>query len=115
MNWFKTFFRGWVMLLLFFIPALAAACRLLWMICSGDMEGGKRALRGVDMAINACALRGNPFETVSSNCGRNPTAWWARVVIWITDRIEAGHCAGAAVQEAPLLKLIAEHREKERL
>ncbi len=109
-NWWKTFCRGWIMLALFIIPAVAGLVRLVWMICSGDLEGAKRGLTGLDMAINATALRGNPFETISSHCGRIKTTWWACGIIWITDWLEKDHCTGAAAKEAPLLELIAKHK-----
>src|SRR6478672_5313217 len=103
--------RGMILYLLLLVPRIAGELRFFWMLFSGDEAGGKRALRGMDMAANASALAGNPFETVSSHCGRVKTTWWARGIIWITDRVDRpGHCVGSAEKEAPLLALIERHR-----
>jgi hypothetical protein len=105
--------RGLILFLLLFPLLLVGLVRFFIMLVLGDEAAGKRALRGLDMAANATALDGDPFETVSSHCGRIKTTWWARGVIWITDRVDQpGHCAGAAEYEAPLLKLIHEFKSQ---
>lgn len=111
--WGKTMFRGLVLWLLLLVPRLAGEIRFFWMLLLGDEVAAKRALRGMDMSGNASALAGNPFETISSHCGRVQTTWWARGVIWITDRVDQpGHCVGSNLQEQPLLDLIDAHRNK---
>lgn len=107
----KIIFRGLVLLVLL-VPCLAAGFfRFLWMLATGDLEAAKRALRAYDMAANASALAGNPFETMSSHCGRVQTTWWAKGVIWITDIVDQpGHCVGANIKEQPLLDLIEKFR-----
>lgn len=105
--------RGLILLGLLLPLLLVGLIRFFWMLLIGDEVAGKRALRGMDMAANASALAGDPFETVSSHCGRVKTTWWARGVIWITDRVDQpGHCAGAAEHEAPLLELIRQFKNQ---
>jgi hypothetical protein len=105
--------RGLILLALL-LPLLAAGLvRFAWMLITGDELAGKRALRGLDMAANACALAGNPFETVSSHCGRIQSTWWAKAIIWITDHVDKpGHCVGSAVHEAGLLLLIDNYKSE---
>lgn len=104
--------RGLILLALLLPCLLLGLLRFLWMLVAGDEVAGKRALRGLDMAANASVLAGSPFETISSHCGRVQTTWWARGVIWITDRVDRpGHCVGAAAKEQPLLELIDGHRK----
>lgn len=99
--------RGLILLALLFPCLVLGLLRLLYMLASGDEASARRALRALDMAANANALAGSPFETMSSHCGRVQTTWWARGVIWITDRVDRpGHCVGAAAHERPLLQLI---------
>lgn len=106
-NWTKTFVRGWILWWLLLVPRIIGELRLLWMINSGDLAGAKKALHGVDICVNATALRGSPYETVSSHCGRVQTTWWAKGIIWITDRVDQpGHCVGANKKEQPILDMI---------
>ncbi len=103
--------RGLTLLALLSPVLLIGLARFLWMLAAGDADAGKRALRAYDMAANASALAGNPFETLSSHCGRVRSTWWARGIIWITDRVDQpGHCVGANAKEQPLLDLIDKHR-----
>lgn len=107
----KLIWRGLILFALLLPVLVFGLFRFLWMLASGDHDAAKRALRGYDMAANASALAGNPFETVSSHCGRVKTTWWARGCIWITDAVDQpGHCEGAAAKEAQLLELIKNHR-----
>ncbi len=107
--------RGLTLLVLLVPLLVMGLFRFFWMLALGDEPAGKRALRGLDMAANASALAGNPFETVSSHCGRVQTTWWARGVIWITDRVDRpGHCVGAASYEAPLLQVIDDFQKQSR-
>lgn len=115
MSRFTLILRGLILYALLLPVQIAGHLRFFWMLATGDEAAGKRALRGFDMAANASALAGNPFETVSSHCGRVKTTWWARGVIWITDRVDRpGHCEGAAAHEAPLLQLIDQIRSSKR-
>lgn len=108
----KLILRGLVLLALLLPCLLLGLFRFLWMLVVGDEVAGKRALRGLDMSANASALAGNPFETMSSHCGRVQSTWWAKGVIWITDRVDRpGHCVGANAEEQPLLDLIETHRK----
>jgi hypothetical protein len=103
--------RGLILWALLFVPRLAGEFRFFWMLVTGDSDAAKRALRAYDMAANASALAGNPFETMSSHCGRVRTTWWARGVIWITDHVDRpGHCVGANAKEQPLMDLIETYR-----
>lgn len=108
----KIIFRGLVLLCLLAPCLIAGLFRFFWMLLAGDVAAAKGALRAYDMAANASALAGNPFETMSSHCGRVKTTWWARGVIWITDRVDQpGHCIGSNANEQPLLDLIANHKK----
>lgn len=108
----KIIFRGLVLLCLLLPCLWAGFFRFLWMLATGDADAGKRALRAYDMAANASALAGNPFETMSSHCGRVRTTWWARGIIWITDKVDQpGHCVGANAKEQPMLDLIDKHKQ----
>jgi hypothetical protein len=105
--------RGLALLCLLLPCLLVGLVRFFWMLATGDEVSGKRALRGLDMAANASALAGNPFETMSSHCGRVQSTWWARGIIWVTDKVDQpGHCLGANLQERPLLDLIEAYRTR---
>lgn len=111
MKWYKTLFRGIILLFLLALPLIFGFFNFLWMLVTNQHEAAKRVLRAYDMAANASALKGNPFETMSSHCGRVQTTWWAKGIIWITDRVDQpGHCVGSNVKEQPILDMIESMR-----
>jgi len=63
-------------------------------------------VRALDHFVNATLFNGYAWESVSSHAWRMRERRWARVVIWITDVFQQGHCRRANKREQALVDLV---------
>jgi hypothetical protein len=78
---------------------------LMWVGLFGRNERGRAGVRALDHFVNASVFNGYAWESVSSHAWRERHRRWARVVIWITDRLQHGHCMRANRREQPMVDL----------
>lgn len=73
---------------------------------AGNTARGRAGVRALDHFVNATVFNGYAWESISSHAWRERHRRWARVVIWITDKFQAGHCQRANKREQPLVELV---------
>lgn len=86
-----------VLWLPFSIGCLVAILVSLAAILLEENDYGKDVLRAMDKLL-AAVLGFSGFFTLSAECGIAATAPWVQLR-WVLDKIQAGHCAGAARNE----------------
>lgn len=72
----------------------------------GPVSRGRAGVRALDHFVNAAVFNGYAWESVSSHAWRERHRWWARVVIWVTDRFQQDHCRRANKREQPVVDLV---------
>ncbi|PSJ48348.1 hypothetical protein [Zobellella taiwanensis] len=73
----------------------------------GRVERGRAGVRALDHFVNASVFNGYAWESVSSHAWRErENKWWARFVIWLTDKFQQDHCKRANKREQPLVDLM---------
>ncbi|MEW5838785.1 MAG: hypothetical protein AB1717_08130 [Pseudomonadota bacterium] len=82
---------------------------------TGRNERARHGVRAMDHFVNASVFNGYAWESVSSHAWRErENKRWARMVIWLTDRLQKGHCMRANRREQPVIDLILQkglHRQ----
>lgn len=96
---------GLILFILFLVQTVAGYCLLPFCILWSP-ERFKEALRSIDQFNNAFWLNGLGRESVSSHSWRARAAPWARFVVWLTDKLQAGHCQEANRHEQPVVDFI---------
>lgn len=86
--------------------AVLAACLLPLLILWGPLPQARQTLRTWDELANAGLFNGSAYESLSSHAWRDRSRWWAKGIIWITDRLQPGHCAGAFESERAIVEFI---------
>ena len=86
--------------------AVSGYLMLLWVGFFGQTERGRAGVRALDHFVNATLFNGYAWESVSSHAWRMRERRWARVVIWITDVFQQGHCRRANKREQALVDLV---------
>lgn len=86
-----------VLWLPFSLGALAAIIVSLLAILLEENAYGKDVLRAMDKVL-AAVLGFSGFFTLSAECGVAKTQPWIGLR-WLLDKIQAGHCEGAAKNE----------------
>lgn len=81
---------------------------LVWVGFFGRNERGRAGVRALDHFVNATVFNGYAWESVSSHAWRERHRRWARVVIWVTDHFQKGHCQRANKREQPMVDLALE-------
>jgi hypothetical protein len=81
---------------------------LVWVGFFGRNERGRAGVRALDHFVNATVFNGYAWESVSSHAWRERHRRWARVVIWVTDHFQNGHCQRANKREQPMVDLALE-------
>lgn len=97
---------GLILWLLLLPLAVLGFFMLPLLILFAAVTRAKPALRAWDHFANAVVFAGSPYESLSSHSWRARDRWWAKAVIWITDRLEAGHCQEANRREQPVVDAI---------
>lgn len=100
---------GLILYALFLLPTVVGYVLLPFAILL-DPARMKEAIRVVDQFNNAFWLNGSGRESVSSHSWRERGAWWARFVIWLTDKLEKGHCKEANRHEQRIQDFINQSR-----
>lgn len=72
----------------------------------GRTDRGRAGVRALDHFVNAALFNGYAWESVSSHAWRERHQCWARVVIWLTDHLQKGHCQRANKREQPIVELM---------
>lgn len=98
---------GFILLFLLSPLVFLAIVALPALIAFASVERAKPALRAWDHMANAGLFAGSPYESLSSHAWRDRTRWWAKVVIWVTDLFQKGHCQEANGHEQPVVDAIA--------
>ena len=81
----------------------------------GNVGRGRAGVRGLDHFVNAAVFNGNAWESVSSHAWRvQDKHFWARSVIWITNKFQQDHCRRANKREQPILDLVVHKRLHEK-
>lgn len=86
-----------VLWLPFSIGAIASVLVSLAAILMEENEYGKDVLRAMDKTL-AAVLGFSGFYTLSAECGVAAIRPWTSLR-WLLDKIQAGHCEGAAKNE----------------
>lgn len=103
---------GGLILYALFLPLAPLAYLLLPVMIVWNPVRAKEALRSVDQFCNAFWTNGSGRESLSSHAWRDANgseSVWARFVVWLTDKIQAGHCQEANRHEQPIQEFIANH------
>jgi hypothetical protein len=72
----------------------------------GSARRARAGVRALDHFVNASVFDGYAWESISSHAWRKRERWWAKCVIWITDRFQKDHCKRANKREQPVVDLI---------
>lgn len=87
--------------------AIAGYLMLVLIGIGGPTARGRAGVRALDHFVNATLFNGYAWESVSSHAWRaRDERRWARVIIWITDRFQPGHCRRANKREQPVVDLV---------
>lgn len=86
--------------------ALLGYLIIVWVGFLGRTERGRAGVRALDHFVNATVFNGNAWESISSHAWRERHRRWARVVIWITNRLQTDHCRRANKREQPVVDLV---------
>lgn len=103
-----------IILMLLTTASVVAYLHLILRCVFHPDDRAKEILIGLDVFCNAGMFGGSRWETVSSHTGReikNET-WWALILRWVLDHIEAGHCESSNAVEQPVLDLLEKHGHK---
>lgn len=72
----------------------------------GRTERGRAGVRALDHFVNATLFNGYAWESISSHAWRVRERRWAKIVIWVTDHFQEGHCRRANKREQPIVDLV---------
>lgn len=92
----------WFLLLL---PALGALF-IVPFLALFNPRRAKEPIRAIDQLVNAFWFNGYGRESLSSHSWRERHKWWARFVVWFTDKMVAGHCKDANEREQKIVNSI---------
>jgi len=81
----------------FSIGAIASVIVSLLAILFDEVEYGRNVLRAMDKTL-AAVLGFSGYYTLSAECGVATAQPWV-CLCWLLDKIQAGHCEGAAKNE----------------
>src|SRR5690606_33077205 len=76
----------------------------------GRTERVRAGVRALDHFVNASVFNGYAWESVSAHAWRRQDAWWARIVIRLTNRFQPDHCRRAHNREKHVMKVVMERR-----
>ena len=100
-----------VLLLFAMVPMAILGYWLLVLVgIFGRNKRGRAGVRAIDHFVNATLFNGYAWESVSSHAWRVREKKWARIVIFLTDILQPGHCQRANKREQPIVDLI--HKNK---
>jgi hypothetical protein len=97
---------GFVLMTAIVPLALSGYLLLVWVGFFGRTERGRAGVRALDHFVNATLFNGYAWESVSSHAWRMRERRWAKLVIWITDLFQRGHCRRANKREQALVDLV---------
>ncbi len=97
---------GFLLMSLVVPLAIAGYLILVWVGLFGPNSRGRAGVRALDCFVNATVFNGLAWESVSSHAWRCRDRRWARMVIWITDHLQQGHCQRANKREQPVVDLV---------
>lgn len=66
----------------------------------------KEPVRALDQLVNSFWFNGLGRESLSSHSWRKRHKWWARFVVWFTNKLVPGHCEDANNREQPIVDFI---------
>lgn len=95
------------LLMIFIVPlALLGYLLIVYIGFFGKTERGRAGVRAMDHFVNATLFNGYAWESVSSHAWREQHRWWARIIIWFTDKFQKDHCRRANKREQPVVDLV---------
>lgn len=94
-----------ILWLLLLIPALVALL-LVPLMALLDPRRVREPVRAIDQLVNAFWFNGLGRESLSSHSWRERHKWWAKLVIWFTNKLVQGHCEDANKREQPIVDFI---------
>ncbi|GAA0763411.1 hypothetical protein LRH25_29585 [Ideonella azotifigens] len=97
---------GFVLMTAIVPLAVSGYLLLVWVGFFGRTERGRAGVRALDHFVNATLFNGYAWESVSSHAWRMRHRRWARLVIWVTDSFQRGHCQRANKREQPIVDLM---------
>ncbi len=100
---------GLILWVLFLIPSVLALPVVLLFVAfapAAEFNQVREMLRAMDQLCNAVWFSGSGRESCSSHAWRARGAWWADFIIWLTDKLQAGHCQEANRHEQPIVDFI---------
>lgn len=86
-----------------------AICGYLLIVFVGffwKTERARAGVRALDHFVNATLFDGYTWESVSSHAWREREKKWAKMVIWVTNQFQQGHCQRANKREQPVIDLV---------
>lgn len=108
----KQRFAGLLLWLLLAIPSAIGWLATPLVILFADKDHAKQALRAFDELPSAVLFKGSAYISLSAWAWVQRGAWWADLVIWITDKIQPGHCEGAWAIESRILAAVQKAKEQ---
>jgi hypothetical protein len=97
---------GFLLMTLIVPLAVLGYLILVWVGFLGKNVRARAGVRALDHFVNATVFNGYAWESVSSHAWRERHRWWARWVIWLTDKLQKNHCQRANKREQPLVDLV---------
>lgn len=75
---------------------------------TGKSERVRAGVRALDHFVNATVFNGYAWESISSHAWREREKRWAKIVIYITDQFQDGHCRRANKREQSVIDFVLE-------
>lgn len=96
----------WLLFLPLVVPAIPAVLFFVLFASEDEFSQVREMLRAIDQLCNAAWFSGSGRESCSSHAWRARGVWWADFIIWLTDKLQAGHCQEANRHEQPIVDFI---------
>lgn len=96
----------WLLFLPLVVLAIPAVLFFVAFAASSEFQQVREMLRALDQTCNAVWLGGSGRESCSSHAWRARGVWWADFIIWLTDKLQPGHCQEANRHEQPIVDFI---------
>jgi hypothetical protein len=104
----KTLIRiGGIGLYLLLAPMALTAAILLPLLILIAPQRSIPSIRCFDEMANAFWFGGSAYESLSSHAWRARDTWWGRLIIWVTDLADKGHCERQNEYERRIVEFVA--------
>ena len=105
---------GFILMCALVPMALIGYLLLVYLCIFGKNDRGRAGVRALDHFVNATIFNGNAWESISSNAWRKRDRLWARLITYITNKVQQDHCERANSREQILVDLFQKNRLSKR-